>query len=124
MEPTSLDGERPDVLVCGASFAGLAVARELAGSGADMVLVDRTSPWGNGYMLPRGTLREPPAHIKRASYIFLTKCDGTDNSAILKELRRITSRHIGPHDMPKRESVVVDQKTQMKDDGDIPPGSQ
>jgi flavin-dependent dehydrogenase len=31
---TSLDGERADVLVCGASFAGLAVARELARSGA------------------------------------------------------------------------------------------
>jgi flavin-dependent dehydrogenase len=33
--------ERPDVLICGASFAGLAVARELAGSGADVLVVDR-----------------------------------------------------------------------------------
>jgi flavin-dependent dehydrogenase len=39
-ERTPLDGER-DVLICGASFAGLAVARELAGSGADVLLVDR-----------------------------------------------------------------------------------
>jgi flavin-dependent dehydrogenase len=31
----------PDVLICGASFAGLAVARELAGSGADVLVVDR-----------------------------------------------------------------------------------
>jgi flavin-dependent dehydrogenase len=30
-----------DVLVCGASFAGLAVARELAGSGADVLVIDR-----------------------------------------------------------------------------------
>src|ERR671930_1552872 len=30
-----------DVLVCGASFAGLAVARELAGSGARVLIVDR-----------------------------------------------------------------------------------
>jgi menaquinone-9 beta-reductase len=37
----SLEGERPDVLVCGASFAGLAVARELAGSGADVLVLDR-----------------------------------------------------------------------------------
>jgi flavin-dependent dehydrogenase len=29
------------VLVCGASFAGLAVARELAGAGADVLVVDR-----------------------------------------------------------------------------------
>jgi menaquinone-9 beta-reductase len=33
--------ERADVLVCGASFAGLAVARELAGSGAHVLVVDR-----------------------------------------------------------------------------------
>jgi menaquinone-9 beta-reductase len=30
-----------EVLICGASFAGLAVARELAGSGADVLLIDR-----------------------------------------------------------------------------------
>ena len=30
-----------DVLICGASFAGLAVARELAGSGADVLVIDR-----------------------------------------------------------------------------------
>jgi menaquinone-9 beta-reductase len=39
-ERTPLD-ERADVLVCGASFAGLAVARELAGAGADVLVVDR-----------------------------------------------------------------------------------
>ena len=39
-ERTPLDGER-DVLICGASFAGLAVARELAGSGADVLILDR-----------------------------------------------------------------------------------
>jgi flavin-dependent dehydrogenase len=30
-----------DVLICGASFAGLTVARELAGSGADVLVIDR-----------------------------------------------------------------------------------
>jgi menaquinone-9 beta-reductase len=30
-----------DVLICGASFAGLAAARELAGSGAEVMLIDR-----------------------------------------------------------------------------------
>ena len=39
-ERTPLDGNH-DVLICGASFAGLAVARELAGSGADVMVVDR-----------------------------------------------------------------------------------
>jgi flavin-dependent dehydrogenase len=39
-ERTPLGGER-DVLICGASFAGLTVARELAGSGADVLILDR-----------------------------------------------------------------------------------
>jgi flavin-dependent dehydrogenase len=39
-ERTPLAGER-DVLICGASFAGLAVARELAGSGANVLILDR-----------------------------------------------------------------------------------
>ena len=39
-ERTALDRDC-DVLICGASFAGLAVARELAGSGADVMVVDR-----------------------------------------------------------------------------------
>jgi digeranylgeranylglycerophospholipid reductase len=30
-----------DVLICGASFAGLAIARELASSGADVMIIDR-----------------------------------------------------------------------------------
>lgn len=37
---TPLDGDY-DVLVCGASFAGLAVARELSGTGAKVLMVDR-----------------------------------------------------------------------------------
>ena len=39
-ERTRLSGSA-DVLICGASFAGLAVARELAGSGADVLVIDR-----------------------------------------------------------------------------------
>ncbi len=39
-ERTPLDGDY-DALICGASFAGLAVARELAGSGARVLLLDR-----------------------------------------------------------------------------------
>ncbi len=39
-ERTPLDRDC-DVLICGASFAGLAVARELEGAGADVLIVDR-----------------------------------------------------------------------------------
>ena len=39
-ERTDLTGSR-DLLICGASFAGLMVARQMAGSGADVLLLDR-----------------------------------------------------------------------------------
>jgi len=54
----------------------------------EIVLVDRSAPFGNDYLLPRGTLREPPRNLRRATHIFLTKCDGSDNSAIISRLRR------------------------------------
>lgn len=56
--------------------------------GLEIVLVDRQAPFGNEYMLPRGTLREPPRNLRRATHIFLTKCDGSDNSAIIERIRK------------------------------------
>ncbi len=53
----------------------------------DIVLVDKTAPFGTGYMLPRGTLREPPKSLRRASYIFLTKSDG-DSSEVIRQIER------------------------------------
>jgi tetraacyldisaccharide 4'-kinase len=42
----------------------------------NLLLVDKTNPFGNGHLLPRGILREPIKHVKRASYVFLTKSNG------------------------------------------------
>jgi tetraacyldisaccharide 4'-kinase len=42
----------------------------------NLLLVDKTNPFGNGHMLPRGILREPVKHLRRASYVFLTKSNG------------------------------------------------
>src|SRR5207244_4019558 len=54
----------------------------------DIVLIDRQAPFGNEYLLPRGTLREPPRNLRRASYIFITKCNGEDNSALERRIRK------------------------------------
>lgn len=53
---------------------------KLHGRRLDVVLVDCQEPFGNGYLLPRGTLREPPSHLSRADVIFITKCDGNTES--------------------------------------------
>src|SRR5438552_13857082 len=54
----------------------------------DIVLVDRQAPFGNEFLLPRGTLREPPRNLRRASYIFITKSTGESNEELIERIRR------------------------------------
>jgi len=72
--------------------------------GIDIVLVDAGSPFGTEALLPRGTLREPPKNLRRASYILLTKCNGRSNDELIARIRRynrtaeiITSTHVPVH---------------------------
>lgn len=53
-----------------------------------LLLVDKSNPFGNGYLLPRGILREPVKHMNRASYVFLTKSDGQHDSALAAEVEQ------------------------------------
>lgn len=55
--------------------------------GLNIVLVDAGAPYGTGSLLPRGTLREPPANLHRAHYILLTKCDGSSNDELIENIR-------------------------------------
>ena len=57
----------------------------------EVVLVDATNPFGNGNMLPRGILREPVRHLKRADIIFLTKCRG-DVSETIAEIKKYNKK--------------------------------
>jgi len=54
----------------------------------EVCLIDRQAPFGNEFLLPRGTLREPPVNLRRAAYIFITKCNGDDNSALVERIRQ------------------------------------
>ncbi|HEU5078396.1 MAG TPA: tetraacyldisaccharide 4'-kinase [Opitutaceae bacterium] len=55
----------------------------------NLLLVDKTNPFGNGFLLPRGVLREPIKHLRRASYVFLTKSNGKRDV----ELEQLIQRH-------------------------------
>ena len=61
---------------------------KLRGRRRDIVLIDCQQPFGNKYLLPRGTLREPPSHLARANTIFITKSDGKT-----AELRSLIAQH-------------------------------
>lgn len=55
----------------------------------NLLLVDKTNPFGNCHLLPRGILREPVRHLRRASYVFLTKSDGRPDI----ELESLIQKH-------------------------------
>ncbi len=58
------------------------------GRSLDIVLIDATCPFGYGYVLPRGLLREPVTSLRRADVVALTRCDQVPRA----ELARITDR--------------------------------
>jgi len=64
---------------------------DLQGRRHDVVLIDRQQPFGNEHLLPRGTLREPPAHLARAQTIFITKSDG-NTAELRKRIQRLNDR--------------------------------
>lgn len=55
----------------------------------NLLLVDKSNPFGNRHLMPRGILREPVRHLKRASYVFLTKSDGKPDP----ELEALIQKH-------------------------------
>jgi tetraacyldisaccharide 4'-kinase len=72
----------PDVIVLDDGMQFYQLHRDL-----DIVLVDAQRPFDNGWTFPRGLLREPPTHLKRAGCVVITHADRADESAldVLKE---------------------------------------
>ncbi len=70
----------------------------------NLLLVDKTNPFGNEHLLPRGILREPVSHLYRGSYIFLTKSDGVPAPELVEKIRKFnpTSEIIECTHRPKR----------------------
>ncbi|WP_417392628.1 tetraacyldisaccharide 4'-kinase [Gimesia sp.] len=50
----------------------------------DLVLVDAVCPWGHGYLLPRGLMREPPASLRRADFVILTRVDQCSDAELAR----------------------------------------
>ncbi len=73
-----------DTLILDDGFQYLKLGHRL-----DIALVDQTNPFGGGHLLPRGLLREPMRNIKRAGFIFITKCKEGGAPELKEQLRRM-----------------------------------
>ena len=76
-----------DTLVLDDGFQHLALRRDM-----DILVLDAGAPFGNGYLLPRGRLREPLSAMERASAVLVTRASQAQR---LDELKA-TVRAVAP----------------------------
>ncbi len=79
----------------------------------DVVLVDSTSPFGNGHLLPRGVLREPISGLQRAHWILLTKCHDNhlpELEATIRKHNRTADIVFCRHKLVHLQDLVTEQK--------------
>jgi len=148
-ERTALAGDaaRADVLICGASFAGLAVARELAGSGADVLVVDRyeigerqtsacavPTPWLRAMGVREAIRQELPCmafHTPHgsararlpwswSSFDYRMLCQELwDQCDARFEVAKVTSREADADHPAARADSVVERETVLTDRGEL-----
>ncbi|MBT8342507.1 MAG: tetraacyldisaccharide 4'-kinase [Desulfatitalea sp.] len=59
-----------DVVICDDAYQHLTLHRDL-----NLLLLDCAQPFGNGRLLPRGSLREPRGAHRRAHALIMTRCE-------------------------------------------------
>jgi tetraacyldisaccharide 4'-kinase len=73
-----------DVFVLDDAFQHQRLARQL-----NILTIDARNPWGNGWLLPAGILREPLAELARADCIVITRADVTGAEALPQQIDKL-----------------------------------
>jgi len=100
-----------DTLVLDDGFQYLKLQHRL-----DIVLVDYTNPFGYNRVLPRGLLREPRRNLKRAGFIFITKCPpegAPELKAKLRELNQYAEISECRHSMKYLENLYTRKRVEL-----------
>lgn len=82
--------EGAQLLVLDDGFQHRKLARDL-----DIVLIDAVCPWGHGWLLPRGLLREPRSALQRADFVILTRADQCSDE-VLENLKAEVAQEVPP----------------------------
>lgn len=72
----AVDNLKAEVIILDDGYQHWQLARDL-----DIVLIDSLNVFGNNFLLPRGTLREPLSNLYRANAFLLTKVDQANDDA-------------------------------------------
>lgn len=74
------------LLILDDGFQHRRLARDL-----DIVLIDALHPWGHGYLLPRGLLREPLSGLRRADLVVVTRVDQASAEQVQAICQRVAA---------------------------------
>ena len=69
-----------DFLILDDGFQHLALVRDF-----NLLLLDAETPFGNGRLLPAGSLREPLSALRRADAFILTRCRRMDSGSVAED---------------------------------------
>lgn len=79
---------QPDIFLLDDGFQHLRLKRDL-----NIVLLDAANPYGNGWTLPAGLLREPVAALGRGDLIIRTRCHNVEQPLADSSLPSCRARH-------------------------------
>ena len=113
-----------DCLILDDGFQHRRLVREM-----DIITMDATDPFGNGYLIPAGKLREPLSSLRRADWVLLTKSDLVSSERLHQiqgEIRRVAPgvpmsetiyRPVGLSEIPLKDGASAHQRisTLVKD---------
>ena len=78
------------VAVTDDTFQHRAISRDV-----DVVLVDASCPFGNGSLIPAGSMREPMSAFSRADIVVITKANQSTPEKV-QEVRQTLSKYVNP----------------------------
>ena len=93
-----------EAIVLDDGFQHRKLARDL-----DVVLVDASNPFGHGFMIPRGLLREPVSSLNRADVVVVTRCDSVNQSQLEATRKRIANETSAPIAFAKTKATSLIQ---------------
>ncbi len=103
---TAIKNFSPDVIILDDAFQHLQLERDI-----DLVLLDSRRPFGNGHLLPRGTLREPPSALLRGDAFIFTRSEPA-----ISHFSLLTSHFLPPasHSFPASHTPYLCKLTRGK----------
>jgi len=109
-------GDPPEFLILDDGFQHLRLCRDL-----DVVLLDALRPFGRCF--PAGLFREPPAALRRAGLVVVTRADLVEREAVDAVWRRVDAVRRGLPPLPRVEGSVAVRDLRNLRSGEVRPAS-